>query len=195
MRRFDGCTDDDRRLWHTYIYLAKKHAIRSGGQPAEPRRAFVDYRTNRVPEPLAEALQTILFSCSALEYRLKRVLSEIGPPSKGKLKLESLVKGGFWHLLENTDRCDGTGKCAPPKEWAACMEKLRKLIRLRHDIAHADYREVLDSFETKDLLTLARDYYNAVVDALMLINIGTGYDTRPLDKIAEYFRPLKVVDK
>jgi hypothetical protein len=195
MPTFDGSTDNDRRLWNTYIALAKYHAIRTGGQPAKPQHSIAEDPTKRVEEPLAEALQTILFSCFALEYRLKRVLSEMNPQSKPKCGLESLVKGRFWDLLQNTDRCDGKGKCARPKEWATCEPKLTELTRLRNKIAHANYEDVLRFFGKPDPLMLARGYYNAVVDAVMLINIGTGYDTSPLDEIEEYFRSLRVVSK
>jgi hypothetical protein len=62
-------------------------------------------------------------------------------------------------------------------------------------MAHANYEEVVRFLGGSDSLTRAREYYNAVVDALMLINVGTGYDTRPLDAMKTYFEPLKVVGK
>ncbi len=191
---FDGSTDSDRNLWHTYVYLARKHAIRSGGQPAGRKRAFVDYRMNRVSESLAEALQAVLFSCFALEYRLRRALAAMDPSLQPEQNLACLVDT-FWALLRNTDRCDGKGKCAAPKEWPKCKAELKKLIRLRNKIAHANYEKVLGFVGREDSLVLARSYYNAVVDAIMLINIGTGYDPRPLDDIEEYFRPLKMADE
>lgn len=44
-------------------------------------------------------------------------------------------------------------------------------------------------------IKMARRYYNSVVDALRLINIGTGYETRPDEEVKEYFKPLRVADE
>ena len=38
----------------------------------------------------------------------------------------------------------------------------------------------------------ARHFYNAVVEAIKLVNIGTGYETDPRDEVDRYCEPLKV---
>jgi hypothetical protein len=193
MTTFDGETQYDRRLWHSYIYLAKRYAIASGGRTASSTPAIADDPSNRVGEPLVEALQTVLFSAFALEYRLKRVLIAMGQPPRQKDTLTPLFEG-FWTTLSHVNRLDGKGRCAPPAEWASCEPTLKELISVRNQMAHANYKDVLEFLGRTDPLRRARRYYNTLVDAIMLINLGTGYETRPLYEVEDYFRPLKVAD-
>lgn len=90
------------------------------------------------------------------------------------------------------DRLDKAGKCKKPPEWKECADTLDTLVSVRNAIAHANYEETLRILSaTKDPADMARKYYNALIDAIMLINISTGYDTRPCHEIEEYFKPLK----
>ena len=73
----DLSTDHDRKLWQTYMYLAKTHAIRSGGQRATRRRAFVDYRSNRVSESSAEALWTFYIQLTEVEAAFKTLKDDL----------------------------------------------------------------------------------------------------------------------
>ena len=190
MTTYDGASDDDRRLWHSYVYLARQHAITSGGKAIAP--AIVDDASHLVHDSLREALQTVLFSSFVLEYRLKRVHIEMGRPPK-QTTLSPLFDG-FWKALRNVDRLDGAGKCAPPTQWASLAPRLKRLITLRNQMAHANYVNVLKFLGQKDPPRQARDHYNDVVEAIMLINLGTGYETAPFDEVEKYFAPLRVVD-
>jgi hypothetical protein len=192
MVRFDGDTPDDIKLWHTYLYWARNCA--RAGLPLDPvaQPAIVDNPANRVDASLSDALQAIVFSAFALEYRLKRALQSMGVPCKSNEKLQTLL-GSFWKRLSTVDRLDGKGKCAPPIAWNGCKRKLDSLVTLRNDIAHANYGNTLAYFTDKlDPPAVAREHYHAVVNALMLINIGTGYETSPAALVEEYFRPLQV---
>jgi hypothetical protein len=62
-------------------------------------------------------------------------------------------------------------------------------------MAHANYEDVLSFMGSEEPLARVREYYNAVIDALMQINIGTGYDTTPVRQLSKYFSPLKVVGR
>ncbi|MFC1890094.1 hypothetical protein ACFL4G_10095 [Thermodesulfobacteriota bacterium] len=192
MTTFDGDAPEDRSLWHTYLFLAKQHAISVGGHSATGDLAIADDPANRISDRLAEALQTILFSSFVLEYRLKRVLHSMGATPKPKETLGPLFDR-FWSALQSIDRCDGKGKCVAPAEWSNCEPTLRKLIFLRNKMAHANYSEVLTFFGQAKPAALAIEYYNVVVEAIKLINFGTGYETRPLDVVEEYFQPLHVL--
>jgi hypothetical protein len=192
MVRFDGNTSEDVKLWHTYLYWARQKAETGSSVDQTAKLAIVDDPNNRVDPALSSALQTIVFSSFALEYRLKRVLLSMGvslPPKKTLLPLLQQ----FWKCLSNIDRLDGQGKCTPPNGWKACIRELEALVKLRNNIAHADYDKTLAYFGSKsDAQAVACQYYNAVVEALRLINLGTGYETPPITEVEEYFKPLRV---
>lgn len=87
MIRFDGNTPDDVKLWHTYIYWAREKAKFGQIKYKATIQAIADDPNNRVEDSLSLALQTIIFSSFALEYRLKRVLASMGVKLKSKKDL------------------------------------------------------------------------------------------------------------
>ena len=195
MIRFDGNTPDDIRLWHTYIYWARERAGFGLIKDKATIPAIADDPNNRVEDSLSLALQTIIFSSFALEYRLKRVLISMGVKPKSKETLTPLLNK-FWKRLYDIDRLDKRGKCSAPTEWNNCFKDLEELVNLRNEIAHANYSEILSSFSGPESpLKMAHRYYNSVVDAIRLINIGTGYEIRPDEEVEEYFRPLRIPDE
>ena len=163
---------------------------RSGRGSAPTGPAIVDDAANRISEPVSRALQAVLFSAFALEYRLKRVLlaNNICVSPKETLK-PCLDK--FWSRLAAVPRRDGHGLCLPPDEWAAIKPRLDQLVTMRNKLAHADYTEIVRFLESgQDSEQQAKSFYQAVVEAIKLINLGTGYETRPRDEVNEYFRAL-----
>ena len=188
MKAFDGNTEDERRLWHSYVGLARRHAISSGGSATAP--AIVDDPNRLLSDQKMETLQTLLFSSFALEYRLKRVLFEMGRPIP-EITLSPLFDR-FWNELSGVDRLDKNGKCAPPAQWKALEPVLKKLIFLRNKMAHANYEDILKFLAQPDPPKKSREYYNAVVDAVMLINLGTGYEARSQPEVKKYFSALLV---
>jgi len=193
MVRFDGKTDNDIRLWHTYVFLARE-PVKSlfAAQPHGKKPAIADDPTNRVKESIAKALQTILFSSFTLEYRMRRVLDELGVILRPNTTLTPLLKN-FWIRLAAVDRLDKKGKCLPPPDWRNCESDLKRLVQLRNDIVHADYKDTLRAFSNHGSPeSLACQLYNSVVEAIKLINVGTGYDLRSRQHIDTYFDELKV---
>jgi len=194
MAHFDGASDDDRKLWQTYVFWARQSAKSlPGTQTSGGQTAIADDPANRVDEPLANALQTILFASFTIEYRMKRVLEEMGVVLRKGTTLDPLLRF-FWKRLAAVQRIDKQGKCQPPPDWKICEPDLQKLVELRNAIAHADYRRVYRLFTgASSPASLALRLYNSVVEAVKLINIGTGKDNRPRQDIDAYFEPLKVV--
>jgi len=194
MARFDGALDDDRKLWHTYVFWARlsaKSLTKTKTLPAQA--AIADDPGNRIDETLANALQTILFASFTIEYRMKRVFEEMGVVLRKGTTLDPLLKC-FWKRLAAIERLDKQGKCQPPPDWKSCEPYLKRLVKLRNAIAHADYKSVLGFFTDKSSAeSLALQLYNSVVDAVKLINIGTGKDVRSRKEIDTYFEPLKVL--
>ncbi len=191
MPTFDGDTPRDRKLWHTYLYWARERASTSAsGVPA--RGVIVDEADNRVDATISKALQAILFTSFALEYRLKRVLISLNVPLPQKETL-GLLLDKFWGRLASVPRLDGQGSCLPPSDWSTIEPQLKRLVKLRNDIAHANYTDTLQFLSpTSSPTEEARDLYNAAVQAIRLVNEGTGYDTRSRKELDDYFEPLKV---
>ncbi len=192
MITFDGDSESDRKLWHTYVYLARKNALFPQEVNPYGSKAIADNPTNRVNETISSAIQTILFSCFTLEYRLKRVLKKLNISFPEKKTLGPLFDK-FWYRLRNTNKLNSTGFCQPPPDWSSIESDLKSLIKLRNNIAHANYDETIQFIAgSSDPMTEARKFYNIVVDAIRLVNQGTGYDPRPEDELKKYFQPLKV---
>lgn len=181
-------------MWHSYLYWARERVLADapgpGSVPAAP--AIVDDAANRISEPVGRALQAVLFSAFALEYRLKRVLlaNNIDVPPTETLRP---CLDQFWNRLAKVHRRDGHGLCLPPVEWAAIKPQLDQLVTLRNTLAHANYTKIVRFLESgQDAEQQAKSLYRAVVEAIKLINLGTGYETRPVDEVNEYFRALLV---
>jgi hypothetical protein len=198
MVTFDGDTNDDVRLWHSYLYWARERVRALSADPmvgapataASVDAAIVDDPHNRIDNSTGVALQALVFTAFALEYRLKRVLRAMGVSVPPKETLGPCL-GNFWRRLAGVTRLDGTGPCRPPADWAKVEPLLRELRDRRNSLAHANYSETLSFLAaSSDPAKEAIRLYNGVVEAIKLINLGTGYETRPTDKVDEYFRSL-----
>jgi hypothetical protein len=193
MVTFDGVEEEDKRLWYTYMYWARQEALSLGFETSTEPQALVDDPNRRLPEGQSISLRTMLFSCFALEYRLKRILKALKVPFDEESETFGPFCKKFWRRLESAERLDKKGKCTKPPEWAEVEEKLRDLIDIRNKIAHANYEKTLQYFSGKKISKeRARELFNAVVDAIRILNQCTGYDVRPTDEVKEYFRQLKI---
>ena len=191
MATFDGDSQDDRKLWHTYLYWARERAMTSPSAIPVPG-VIVDDPVNRVDSSIGKSLQAILFSSFAIEYRLKRVLICMNVVFQKKETLGPFLEK-FWIRLRAVARFDGCGNCSPPASWQGLEPHLKRLVDLRNNIVHANYTETLNFLSVgTNPQQQARDFYNYVVDAIRLVNEGTGYDTRSNEELDEYFRPLKL---
>jgi hypothetical protein len=190
----DGDTPADKALWYTYLYWARDAAYRALKQaPALDPDVITDDPNRRVDGETAAALQSIIFAAFTLEYRLKRVLRVLQVSYPPKETLGPFLKQ-FWPRLGSATRFDGGGTCAAPQEWAALERDLNRLVAVRNDLAHANYHDALQflSESNPSPAAEAARLFNSVVEAIKLINIATGYDTRGRAEIDTYFRPLKV---
>ena len=140
MVTFDGKQDEDRALWQTYVYWVRER-LRIPSNP----NVIADNPIRRLPESTSQALQVVLFSAFALEYRVKSVLTYCSASLKPEEHLKSILRT-FWQRLLTTQRIDGAGLVVEPPEWAAVVSRLLELADVRNKIAHANrpLREGLD---------------------------------------------------
>jgi len=189
MHRFDGDTDEEAKLWHSYMRIARDHIVESGAIPTTEIRPVIDDDSNVWSETAREAIQTILFSSFILEARLKRVLTEMGRPPRKFDGLNNILSN-FWPALSQVKRINADGFCSPPAEWAQVEGKLNELRRLRNLMAHGNLAGVLLHLRSESAHVLARDLYNGVMSAIVLVNLGTGYETRSPEEAWKGFAPL-----
>lgn len=190
--RFDG-TGKDINLWHTYVHWAKSHAESCHGAVSSGTCAIAYDPANRVADDLAAALRTVLFASFMLESRLRRVFDAMGVQLPRNTTLKPLLSS-FWLRLGHVQRLDRKGQCTAPPGWRRLERTLTYLVKLCNGLAHANYTETLAAFGKKRRpATAALKCYNAVIDAVRLINQGTGYDAdRTPTEHRRYFEPLKV---
>jgi hypothetical protein len=193
MHRFDGKTDDERKVWHSYMRIARDRVIASGAVPSATRRPEICNQKLVWDKKAREAVQTIVFAAFILEARLKRVLNEMGRPPR---KLDGLnnVLTNFWRALSTVKKIGREDACAPPPEWSQIEAQLNELRQLRNLMAHGNLSEVARRLRSQDAQKKARELYNAVMKAILLVNLGTGYETKSPKDAWQYFAPLLMLD-
>lgn len=190
--KYAGDSPNDIKLWNTYVYWALEKARFGQAKDKTTTQAIVDDPDNRIKDDISLALQIIIFSAFALEYRLKRVLIDRGVKGKSNGNLDPLLDI-FWKELKKRNRWDKKGKCFKPTGWDNCEEDLRKLVKLRNKIVHANYLETLSFFSGKEnSLKTALRYYHSFIKAMGLISIGTGYGVLSNEEVEKELEALLV---
>lgn len=181
-----GATVADRRLWNTYMFWARSSVAES----IPPELDMADDR-NRLSATRARSLQAILFSCFMLEYRLRRVYEVLG--------LQTRKRDTIWALLDSMPsrlsavRSLNRTKIRLPAEWARIRKRLQHLLELRNVIAHGRYAEVKSLLRKRPsrLVAEACRGYNAVIDAVRILNVAIGAETLRGTELRRYYRRLK----
>ena len=186
---FEGVTDNDKKLWHSYFYWARQNAIRLTITKYPTSDAIIDDDERRIDPNISTSIQTIIFSAFTLEYRLRRVRIALNAPFRKRDTLRNLLES-FWDRLTDCRKVNGEGNCEKPEGWEDCSTKLMELVNFRNKIAHANYEGVLRLLAGIDPEERALEFYNAVVDAIKLINIGTGHDKGTEGERELYYSPL-----
>lgn len=194
MHRFDGKTENERRVWHSYMRIARDRVIASGAVPLTKTPPEISNDKLVWDEKAREAVQTIVFSAFILEARLKRVLNEMGRPPR---KLDGLnnVLTNFWKALSGVKKIGCDDICSPPPEWTQVEVQLSELRQFRNVMTHGNLSEVARRLQSQDAQAKARDLYNAVMKAILLINLGTGYETKSPKDAWDNFAPLLMLDR
>ena len=182
-----GVDPVDRRLWNSYVFWARN----CFGTP--PSTLMISDPDDRISPEKERLLHSLVFSTFALEYRLHSVYETLGL---------AVRKGdGLWKLLENLERrTNGTRRNGTlivfPDEWKEVRVRLQRLLELRNKIAHGQRGPVTALLgETEpSLAKQAVDGYNAVIDAIRIINVAIAYDTKTGDALSSYYAQLQVCD-
>ena len=180
-----GAEPEEQLLWNSYVYWARS----AFGEPA-PDLIVADPTSRLAPQD-DKLLHALVFTTFALEYRLRSVYE--------LLELPVRKNDGVSKLIENLERrtagMQRKGKAITfPSEWKDLRKRLQKLLELRNKIAHGQRAPVSELLNATDppLKTQAIDGYNALIDAIRIINVAISYDTREGDELDEYYAQLQV---
>ena len=127
MVTFDGDTQEDRRLWHTYIYWARQRVKPDLDTSWTDGRVIIDNRQNRVRRSSGQCASSYTGFFVRLEYRLKACMNFVRR-FPDHLKKQGSISKNFRNRLIKIDRFDRKGKCSPPAEWANCEKTLSSLV-------------------------------------------------------------------
>jgi hypothetical protein len=138
-------------------------------------------------------LQAILFVAFVLEYRIKRIYDVLGLGYRKRDTLGALLQN-FCRRLETAMRLDDKGPIRLPAEWTTIENKLQRVKDLRNDIAHANYRSVTKILpkDARRSRVIARDSFNALIDAIRITNQAVGYEHRSAKQAKHDFSKLKI---
>jgi hypothetical protein len=191
MHRFDGANDLEASVWHTFVRIALDNARRIGDKRPSTEALVVDDGRYVWPEEARVAIQALLFSAFLLEARLKRVLQQMGRPPSARDGLDAVIKT-FWSKLAHVPKISGVGMCSQPPEWALIEADLQQLRQLRNSMAHGNLERVRADLPSDRAPEVALRMYNSVVQAIALVNIGTGYESETPSAVLSRFSMLHV---
>jgi hypothetical protein len=180
-----GAASPDQRLWNTYIYWARN------ALPGPFEHLSISEPIERLPQGDSDALQAILFTAFALEFRLRSVYEALGIHVRSGDGLSALLN----NLHKRIDGQQGFtgGIIALPAEWVEVRGRLQALLQLRNRIAHGNRRPVSELLDDRaSLRARAADGYNAFIDAVRIINKAIGYEWREGQELLTYYAALSV---
>lgn len=186
--RYSGDDVIGEKFWFSYFQCACEPLLRDGRNWRHPQYDSSNEKELGADSDLMAALQSIAFSVFALEFRMKRALLVMGA-GKQKAPLEDMIDN-FWLWVTGLPRRREPGVCAEPAEWAGVKRLLHDARVLRNKIGHADGNALRRLLGT-DTLRDAVKHHAAVLDAIRLVNWGTGY-TNDKSKSRDYWERLKL---
>jgi hypothetical protein len=184
-----GSTPEQERLWRTYLYWARSHLdpkTRSNSQ------LYIAKASNRLGQPTSEALQAVILTAVALEYRLRRTLESLNLSVRKRDGLGVLLDT-FKGRLESAYCFDNGHPIRLPPEWRQVHRRLKHLVEARNRIVHGKHLDLLRELSnTRKARRRAASYFNALVDAMRIINEAIGRPAPSPPGARQYYKPLKL---
>jgi len=186
MAEIAGETKNDKKLWFTYLYwpreILKKYRAHD--------RAEVDRKSWRVDRKYSDSLQSILFSCMVMEYRIKRTFEYKGIEFRKRDTFGALIEN-LWIKLENVNTERSKKKCVKPKGWDTFRKRLDHWVELRNALAHANYTKIQGLIPKGKAITEAKKCYNDMVELIKILNGALEYYEGNKRDFIQYMNCLK----
>ena len=187
----DQLSNDEKKIWHTYLCRARKLtrlSVSTLESPIELKPLETDNNliccAESMPANFYESINSIIYSIFTAEFRINLAARKVAiydktltefidkddskrPFSKKHKKFKELPHYLKWRNFPSI--------CARPetKEYVDSIKKLEHWIAKRNDVVHAKYSELSGSNITpQDAL----DCYESVVDSIFELNIILGFD-------------------
>ena len=170
MAEIAGESKNDKKLWFTY--LAWPREILKKYRPHDP--AEVDEEKRRFDKAYSDSLQSILFSCMVMEYRIKRTLEYKGTKYRERDTLSTLIDI-VWTKLQTVNTEKSKQKCIMPTRWSGLHRRLKRWVGIRNALAHGNYAKIRSLVPKRKAITEAKECYNDMVELIKILNGALEY--------------------
>ncbi len=186
MAEISGESENDKRLWFTYLYWPRE-ILKNYRSYA---RAEVDKKSRRFDKKYSDSLQSILFSCMVVEYRIKRTFEYKGIKYRKRDTFGTLIDI-IWTKLENVTTDKSIRKCTKPKGWNAFQKDLSHWVEVRNALVHGNYTKIQTLIPKEKAITEAKKCYNNMVELTKILNGALEYYEGNKREFIKYMNCLK----
>jgi hypothetical protein len=170
MAEIAGESKNDKKLWFTYLSWPRE--VLKNYRPHD--HAEVDEKDRRFDKKYSDSLQSILFSCMVMEYRIKRTFEYKGIKYRKRDTLGTLIEI-LWTKLENVDTERSRKKCIMPKKWSGVRRRLTYWVEVRNALVHGNYTKIRSLIPKRKAITEAKECYNDMVELIKILNGALEY--------------------
>jgi hypothetical protein len=170
MAEISGESRNDKKLWFTYLSWPRdilKNYRRHD-------RAEVDEKNRRFDTKYSDSLQSILFSCMVMEYRIKRTFEYKGINYRKRDTLGTLIDI-LWTKLQTVNTEKSKQKCMMPKRWSGFHRRLTRWVEVRNALVHGNYAKIQRLIAKRKAITEAKECYNDMVELIKILNGAIEY--------------------
>lgn len=186
MTEISGESENDKKLWFTYLswpreilknYWAHDHAE-------------VDKKSRGFDRKYSDSLQSILFSCMVMEYRIKRTFEYKGIKYRKRDTFGTLIEI-LWTKLEKVTTEKSKKKCKKPKGWDVFRKRLDHWAEVRNALVHGNYTKIQGLIPKGRAIAEAKKCYNNMVKLIKILNGALEYYEGNKKEFIKYINCLK----
>lgn len=187
MAGISGDSSNDTRLWFTYLSWPRE-ILKNYWSYDD---AEVDQKKLRFDREYSDSLQSIVFSCMVMEYRIKRTFEYKGIQYRKRDTLGTLIEI-VWTKLEGVTTEKSKRKCLMPKSWKAFHARLAHWVEVRNALVHGNYRKIQTLVPKRRAISEAKKCYNDMVELMKILNGAIEYYDGSKRDFVRYMNLLKL---
>jgi len=187
MPGISGESKDDIRLWFTYLSWPRELLKEYWSHD----NADVDEKERRFDKEYSDSLQSILFSCMVMEYRIKRTLEYKGIDFRKRDTFGTLIDI-LPTKLEGATTEKSKRKCVFPRRWNTFRKRLTHWVEVRNALAHGNYTRIRELVPRRKAIAEAKKCYNDMVELIKILNGALEYYVGNKRDFVRYMNRLKL---